>query len=145
MERLRELLRFDGRLSRLGFWRGYLWLAVVGISAWALGLFAIMELGAWGSILLLPLAPVIIGSVAIVVRRLHDRNKSAWWVLPFIAYPLIVALWFNDGNDRPRAAGVIIIAGLASLILNVWGLVELGIRRGTRGANRFGDEPAIGA
>jgi hypothetical protein len=47
MERFRELLRFDGRLSRLGFWRGYLWLAIVGVAAWAIGLSQSWVLGPW--------------------------------------------------------------------------------------------------
>jgi uncharacterized membrane protein YhaH (DUF805 family) len=30
---------------------------------------------------------------------------------------------------------------LANLAISVWALIELGIRRGTRGPNRFGDDP----
>jgi len=145
MERLQRLMRFDGRLSRLGFWRSYLWLAVVGVVVWAVGLFAIMSLGRWAGVLLLILLPVLAASIAIAVRRLHDRDKSAWWLLAFGAYPLFVSLWFNDGNARPKAAGLIVVVGLSSLALNIWGLVEVGFRRGTRGANRFGDEPVAGS
>lgn len=52
-------------------------------------------------------------SIALNVKRLHDRNKSALWVL----------LTFMP------------------LIGPVFALVELGILSGTRGANMYGQDP----
>jgi len=143
MERLRELLRFDGRLSRLGFWRGYLLLGVLGAIALVVGLLAIMGFGSWGAVFLAPLLPLVIASIAIIVRRLHDRGKSALWLLPFVIGPFLVGLWLNtEGNGQ--AGGPMLLVALTSLILNIWGLVEIGLLGGTRGVNRFGEAPAAG-
>ena len=59
------------------------------------------------------LALVQIATVAMLVRRLHDRNKSGLWLL-FAAVPVI---------------------GQA------WTIVELGFMPGKAGANRFGPPP----
>ena len=140
MERFVTLLSFEGRLSRLQFWKDYLFLAVVGAVDVVIGLFAVMWLQAWGAILLTPLIAVIIASLAIVVRRLHDRNKSVLWILPFGVFPLMVQLWML-GEAQQTAADIVLIVALASLILNIWGFVEIGLRRGVAGPNKYGDDP----
>ena len=141
MERFASLLGFEGRISRLQFWKDYLFLAIVGAVDTVIGLFAVMWLGAWGGILPAPLIAVLIASIAIAVRRLHDRNKSAFWLLPFLVLPLMVQFWMA-GEAKAAATGMVLIVVLASLILNIWGTVEIGFRRGTPGPNRFGEAPA---
>ena len=42
----------------------------------------------------------------------------------------------KQGNDT-----VELVAGLIGLVCVIWGLVELGFLRGTRGPNRFGPDP----
>src|SRR5262245_22217809 len=77
-----------------------------------------------------------ISTFAIGVKRLHDRNKSGWWILLFYAVP---ALLGGGGNQaESTTAGIL---GLVSLVLALWGLVELGFLRGTAGPNRFGPDP----
>lgn len=62
---------------------------------------------------------VVIPSVAVTVRRLHDRDLSGWWYLGAIVIGVIPLIGF-----------------LASLALFVVLLLP-----GTRGANRFGADP----
>ncbi|WP_210760769.1 DUF805 domain-containing protein [Azohydromonas sediminis] len=52
-------------------------------------------------------------SLAISIKRWHDRDKSAWWVL----------------------------VGLIPVIGGLWLLIENGFLRGTPGPNRYGDDP----
>jgi uncharacterized membrane protein YhaH (DUF805 family) len=52
-------------------------------------------------------------SLAIAVKRYHDRDKSGWWVL-IIFLPVIGALWY---------------------------LIECGFLRGTDGNNDYGPDP----
>lgn len=103
------LLSFDGRISRSDFWlKGILPIFVV-----LLLIAAIDSLITGGVIALLAQIVAIYPSVAIGVKRFHDRNKSGWWVLinlfPFIGW--------------------------------IWYFVECGILKGTEGPNDFGPDP----
>ena len=63
-------------------------------------------------------------SIAIMVKRLHDRDKSGWWIL----------LW-----AMIFVVGAFVIVG--PLIVLIWALIELGFLEGTLGRNRYGDDP----
>ena len=80
--------------------------------------------------------------VPITTRRLHDRDRSAWWLVPYLVVPFII------GEPQDYAAfGLSLDPDLAG-VLNVvaWGLtlvalVDLGLLRGTDGPNRYGPDP----
>jgi uncharacterized membrane protein YhaH (DUF805 family) len=78
--------------------------------------------------------------LAIGVKRLHDRDKSGWWIVVFYILPWIVGSAANavdkQGNDT-----LTLILSLIGLLLMLWGIVVLGFLRGTRGPNRFGPDP----
>ena len=57
--------------------------------------------------------PLLWASIAVRVKRWHDRNKSGWWVL-IVFLPVIGP---------------------------IWEIIELGFLRGTVGANRYGTDP----
>ncbi|WP_336981340.1 DUF805 domain-containing protein [Altererythrobacter fulvus] len=61
----------------------------------------------------------LIPSLAVTVRRLHDRNLSGWWYLGMIVASLIPLVGF--------------IAGIAFLVIM--------FLDGTPGSNRFGPDP----
>jgi uncharacterized membrane protein YhaH (DUF805 family) len=74
---------------------------------------------------------------AVAIKRLHDRDKSAWWYLLYGIGPLgifIAAIYFYI-ERIPAAAWILFIVSIAALI---WAIVELGCLRGTAGPNRFG-------
>ena len=79
--------------------------------------------------------PPIWISFALAAKRLHDCNKSAWWLLVFCLLPAIL--------DRVGAVagGIGIVFSLASFALTVWALIELGLLRGTSGLNDYGPDP----
>jgi uncharacterized membrane protein YhaH (DUF805 family) len=99
--------------------------------------------------------------LAISVKRLHDRSKSFWWSVPMIVAPVLMLFfalppWHRPENwswEDPWAGltwsppglwiGLIVVA----LGLLAWWVVELGMRPGTPGANRYGpaEYPAIGS
>ena len=60
---------------------------------------------------------------AIVVKRLHDRNKSAWWVLFWYLIALL---------------GLPLTLGIATLAVWIWALIELGFLEGGHGTNSYG-------
>jgi hypothetical protein len=69
-------------------------------------------------------------------QALHDRDKSAWWLLVFYALPGILS---SAGNQMDDVA--FLILHVVSFAITVWAFVELGCLRGTRGPNRFGPDP----
>jgi len=74
----------------------------------------------------------------VAVRRLHDLNKSGWWLLaPFLI--LIIGLIGVAGTVEDGGAAVwvwlMVAGGIMSLAMSIWLLFA----RGTDGVNRFGD------
>jgi uncharacterized membrane protein YhaH (DUF805 family) len=71
------------------------------------------------------------------IKRLHDRNKSGWWMVALLIAPsLLNTLW--AWLDSPNLT--LLVSALA-FGLGVWGFVELFCLRGTRGPNQFGPDP----
>ena len=103
------LFSFDGRISRSEQWlKGFLPLLPFSIminillygvdtdSARAIAIFFLL-LGSWPNF-------------AIITKRLHDRNMSAWWLfmllIPYVgAIWLLIQLWFLKGTDGPNRFG----------------------------------------
>ena len=150
---LRQLLfSFRGRTPRRQFWffaLGFIVLAVLVITLAAVvminrtpgiqqeqldvGLRRVMN-----GFLLVMLWPTL----AVCAKRLHDRNYSAWWlVLVFGAGAALVyamaflKVAFGTGSIPVYSAS----AGLALLL--IWFIGALGLRPGTVGPNRFGEDP----
>ncbi len=143
---------FDGRISRKGFWMGFL------------GLIAIVLIAGWGLISILPggivltLAQVVVSVgilyiwSAVVVKRLHDRDKPAMpWAVIFLAPGVILQIMsmFKIGYRAVEVAGVqFMVPGTSatmvmwlSMAVGLWMLVELGFLKGTPGENDYGPDP----
>ena len=71
------------------------------------------------------------------IKRLHDRNKSAWWIVPFLVVPGL-ATQFGDWLGYSWTA---LFISYAAHIASVWGFVEMYGLKGTDGPNRFGPDP----
>jgi uncharacterized membrane protein YhaH (DUF805 family) len=104
-------------------------------------------------------------ALAVSAKRLHDRNKSAWWLLIFYALPFVLQIpammymptmlaHFSAVMEAVRTHAappvppveppfVVITRGIATLI-TLWAFVELYCLRGTIGNNRFGSDPLAG-
>jgi len=75
---------------------------------------------------------------ATAIKRLHDRDKSAWWAIPLVAIPTFYnhyAVWLPDDSY------LTLIVSLAAFIFGIWGFVELYCLKGSRKTNRFGGNP----
>ncbi len=93
----------------------------------------------------------LIPGLAVAIRRLHDTNRTGWWILgPIVPYILAFVLAFGAiigaGGTDPSGGGII-AGGIAAIILL---LAALGmavvifvftVLEGTRGPNRFGQDP----
>jgi uncharacterized membrane protein YhaH (DUF805 family) len=74
---------------------------------------------------------------AVSIKRLHDRNKSGWWMLPFVGF----AGLYGQFGDRLSGTYAAAFVGLVVGILFLWGFVEMVFVKGTGGPNRFGPDP----
>lgn len=111
---LRRYAEFEGRSRRKEFWLFYLAISVVGGILLAIrlsdtGYFG--NVGNWGAIatilLVLGLIGILLPVIALQVRRLHDQDKSGWFVLlnliPYIgafAVLILMAMPGTEGENR---------------------------------------------
>ena len=74
---------------------------------------------------------------AVSIKRLHDRNKSGWWIIPFI----VATGLYSEFGGRLAGSWAKPFVGPVAFGFFIWGLVEMCGLRGTRGPNRFGPDP----
>lgn len=96
---------FEGRSARWEYWYWFLFNVIAGA---VLGAISDNLGGAFSLAVLLP-------GIAVAVRRLHDIDRSGWWVL------------------------IALVPLIGWLVMLYWT-----VQRGTVGANRFGPEPLAG-
>lgn len=105
------LFSFKGRINRKPFWMFGLAVVLGSIITTVIDMAILDQETEVASIIFILI--ILWPSLAIQVKRWHDRDKSGWWVL--IAYIPIIGI--------------------------IWALVENGFLSGTEGSNRFGDDP----
>jgi len=71
------------------------------------------------------------------IKRLHDRDKSGWWMVPFFAVPGL----YNQFADRLPDSHADLPLAFAASALCLWGFVEMYCLKGSRKTNRFGADP----
>ena len=77
-------------------------------------------------------------TLAVSVKRWHDRNKSGWWTLVFLWAPGVTDRLSNKVIEESAIWWILFLIGA---VLSLWGLIELGFRRGTDGENDYGPDP----
>lgn len=75
--------------------------------------------------------------LATASKRLHDRGRSGWWIVPFFIVPGL----FSQFSDLLPDSRWVLPFSLTASTLWLWGLVELFFLPGTAGHNRFGPDP----
>ena len=60
--------------------------------------------------------------------------------MPFVVLPLIASGAVSE-LDPGGTSLLFVVVAFAALILEVWGLVEIGLLSGTSGPNRYGGDP----
>jgi len=105
---------FSGRARRSEYWYFAFFNLLVAILGYVIDNFLGLNFdeGAGGPFYLLVLLGTLLPGLAVLVRRLHDQNKSGWYVL-IIFVPLIGSIW----------------------------LLILLVTEGTNGKNEYGEDP----
>lgn len=86
----------------------------------------------------------IITSIRVAIARLHDINKSAWYILWYILWCIIVSLiwvstrWFISGVIESVGLGWYIFTWAFMIFLP---LVYLYLKKWTAGENKYGSDP----
>lgn len=100
-----------GRIDRARFWAGYVAVLTILViaSVYALS----VNTAAGYTVYLIAYVVTFWSSLALYVKRFHDRNKAGWWAL----------------------------IGLIPFVGPIWMAIELGMLFGTTGPNRYGPDP----
>lgn len=93
---------FDGRIDRAQWWVGFLILVAAQFVAWVLFGGGLVYWVVW--------VVLLIASLGIHVKRLHDRGKPGLWALVFFI-PVIGFIWM---------------------------IIEMGLMEGDHGPNQYG-------
>ena len=106
-------VNFSGRAARSEYWFWTLFSVLVSIAA------SLIDLGLFTSLNFSPLSTIVslgllLPSLAVSVRRLHDLDRTGWWLL-------------------------LVLTVIGDILLLIWFCM-----RGTIGPNRFGPDPLGG-
>lgn len=166
---LKKYATFSGRAPRAEFWWFFLAISVIYLvlsfvfgvtiggmaaaqtdpSSGVLGMF-----GAAGMFLILFWLALLIPMIAVQVRRLHDTNRSGWWIgafyLLYVAYLVLMvgtlgsvmgaAMGGADPQPNTGMFGVIMVVGLLFFIYSI-ALLVFYCLPGTKGPNKYGEDP----
>ena len=126
-----------GRINREIYWLSSIGMLAVFAALVSVELANGGVIGKPGLVLVLACyVPLFWGMIAVSVKRLHDRGKSARWLILFFLLPIFLDLIVAQTAET---AGMILL--LINLAISGWAFVELGLLPGTRGANDYGPDP----
>ena len=161
---LKRYAEFTGRSRRMEFWMfqlgvWLLWMALwvvmmivgfgaAGVSrdpaAGMVGLIASM--GIFMVIFAIVGLGLFIPSLAVAVRRLHDTDRSGWWLLlPLAPYFLTIVLAVIGAATQSSALlGIAMISNVLVIVAAI-ALLVFYCLPGTPGPNKYGPDPLGGA
>lgn len=91
---LKKYADFTGRARRKEYWMFFLIYMIINIVLAILGLELISGLVGLG---------LLIPSISIAARRLHDTGRSGWWqlivLIPIIGFIVLIIFLAQDGHD----------------------------------------------
>ncbi|MCY4109587.1 MAG: DUF805 domain-containing protein [Chloroflexi bacterium] len=145
----RNYVNFSGRAPRSEYW----WFTLFSVVSQIVLNFVPFFGWIYSLVLFLP-------TLAVTARRLHDTNRTGWWVLAyvvpaltFLALAIALAALFGFGAVDPSFIDegdweaiaiflgmLFVIVAIVSLVLAIVLIIFL-ILPGTQGPNRFGPDP----
>jgi uncharacterized membrane protein YhaH (DUF805 family) len=102
---LERYAQFTGRSRRAEFWWYFLANFIISVAfnilAAASSIFFVLS-AIYGLAVLIP-------GIAVGIRRLHDTDKSGWWLLialvPIVGIIVLIVFWATDGAPGPNQYG----------------------------------------
>jgi uncharacterized membrane protein YhaH (DUF805 family) len=137
--------KFDGRVNRARFWIAALVLAAINVVLAIVGYLTDQSVVFQAVNGMLNIV-ILIASIAVGIKRLHDRNKSGWYLLLFYFIPgVLAAAGVLVGEFVEDSTIIATVLTFLAVALTVWAFVELGCLRGTVGVNPYGPDPVAPA
>ena len=140
IEGLKKYAEFEGRARRKEYWMFILFYFIFTIAA------AVLDeiLGSEPVIYIVYGLVLILPTLAVTVRRLHDTNRSGWWILLFVI-PLITMFFFVFLSLGSLFFDFEFLLGLSFIILIIgWTvLLVFTLLDSNVGENWYGKNPKI--
>ncbi|HEX4251406.1 MAG TPA: DUF805 domain-containing protein [Pseudonocardia sp.] len=108
---LRQYADFTGRARRTEFWMFVLFSVIISIVLSFVDslIFGRGPNGGGGPLSLLYSLAVLLPSIAVSARRLHDIGRSGWWqligIIPIIGWILVIVWFATPGKAEPNQWG----------------------------------------
>jgi uncharacterized membrane protein YhaH (DUF805 family) len=107
----KKYVDFSGRARRREYWWFWLINSIIASVLWMIAFFTINDSGSspifW--ILYLFALAIVLPSLAVQIRRLHDVGKSGWWIfislVPFIGSLWLLVLMLSDSQTGTNQYG----------------------------------------
>ena len=139
---------FDGRINRAKYWLATIvFIIIVFIVMFAIGFGLGISLDPHDStfklVILVFQLLFLYPSAAVMVKRLHDRNRPGWFAA-FILVPIgLKAITDAVGitGDMEDLNALDHLLNFTTLGVAIWFFIELGCLRGTIGDNQYGPDP----
>jgi uncharacterized membrane protein YhaH (DUF805 family) len=105
IEVLKKYAVFDGRARRTEFWMFTLISTIIIVVLQVL----MFKVSALAALLGIYSLAVLVPSIAVGVRRLHDTDRSGWWILiglvPFVGGIILIVLMCLEGTPGDNKFG----------------------------------------
>ena len=101
---LKRYTDFAGRSRRKEYWSFWLLTFIAGIVAGLIdGMLGMTGMvGPYGPLTALLYLGIIVPSIACAIRRMHDQDRSGWWIL----FPIVnLVFLFLEGTKGPNRFG----------------------------------------
>lgn len=131
----------EGRIARQTYWLGIIAITVIGVPTIALA--AYLGGGTAGAIANLFF---LWCGFALSVKRAQDRNMHYLFVAAYFALVAVVTNLTASQQKMMRGMAddqqpLVVIVSLIFLAYVVFLFIQLGLKRGTRGSNKYGPDP----
>jgi uncharacterized membrane protein YhaH (DUF805 family) len=147
---------FDGRINRAKWWLSLLVFVIIGLVIYVV-LLPLVGISIWtmgaGSAVASLIVTLIFAypATAVMLKRINDRDRPAWFVAVFWAPTVLgilgqltgltISMQEMGGQMVAMPTGIGWVVNLLSFVIGIWALIELGILKGTPGPNKHGPDP----
>ncbi|MFJ9823130.1 DUF805 domain-containing protein [Streptomyces sp. NPDC101160] len=102
---LKKYAVFTGRARRQEFWMFALFNIIAAIIVMVID----MAIGSYPLLYTIYALAVLLPSLGVTVRRLHDTGRSGWWILidliPFVGAIILIVFLATEGASHDNAYG----------------------------------------